>query len=211
MEIIPIKYAESMLPESMMFQNGNPQKQYPIVFLIYLIKTDDKNILIDAGCETMPRFEMRNFIGSVKALENAGVATDDITDIVLTHAHHDHIECVKYFPNALIHIQNAEYENEGKTYIPHDFKIHLFEEQFELSEGVKIIRIGGHTEGSCIVEVKKDDQTYVIAGDECYSRKCLTDKIVTGSSCCPQKSKEFIKKYGKEDYKVLLCHEEGEI
>lgn len=206
MEILPLKYAESTLPESMIFSGSTSDKKYNIVFLIYLIKNGDRLILVDAGCETMPGFVMRDFIGPVAALRNIGISADEITDVIITHSHHDHIECVKYFKNATIHIQKDEYEL-GKSYIPEGFNANLFSEEFIICEVIKIIKIGGHSPGSCIVEIKADDKLYVISGDECYLRKCLTDKIPTGSCVDKKKSEEFIKKYSDLKYTVLLCHD----
>ena len=203
MEIIPIEYGESVLPESMIFEGGDKNKTRDIVFKIYLIKAEDKLILADAGCETMPGFEMRDFTGTVGALKKINISPDEITDVVITHAHHDHIECVKYFKNAVIHIQKDEYEA-GRKYIPDDFKINIFEDEFSVCDDVKIIKIGGHSKGSCIVEINNN----IIAGDECYMRECLTRKIPTGACYDAEKSREFIRKYSDEKYTVLLCHDE---
>lgn len=49
--------------------------------MIYLIRTTDRNILVDAGCVTMPGFVMEDFIGPVVALERMGVSTDKISRI----------------------------------------------------------------------------------------------------------------------------------
>lgn len=209
-KIIPVKYAESTLPESMVFCNGDKNKLFPIVFLVYLIITDKKTILVDAGCETMPGFVMKKFIGPINALGRVGIQTSEITDVIITHAHHDHIECVKYFENAVLHIQKEEYLN-GKKYIPDDALINVFENECKITDDVKVIKIGGHSVGSCVVEVDKDEFIYVIAGDECYSRKCIENHIVTGSSYCIEKSTAFLEKYDKEKYKILCCHEDGEI
>ena len=102
-EIIPINYGKSVLPESMIFENGAENKLHPIIFRIYLLKTENRLILVDAGCETMPDFDMRDFIGPINALKNIGITPDEITDVIITHAHHDHIECAKYFKNAVIY------------------------------------------------------------------------------------------------------------
>ena len=91
MEIIPVKYGESVLSEEMIFTNGDKEKVCEIVFKVYLIKTDEKLILVDAGCETMPGFVMKNFTGTVKVLENINISFEEITDVIITHAHHDHI------------------------------------------------------------------------------------------------------------------------
>lgn len=205
-EIIPVEYGNSVLPESMIFQNGAEDKVRPIVFMVYLIKAENKMILVDAGCVTMPGFDMKNFIGPVKALENMGVSAEDITDVIITHAHHDHIECVSEFKNAKIHIQEDEYES-GKHYFKDGMNISLFDEESYVLPNVKAVKIGGHSKGSCIVEITDNDEIYVIAGDECYSYACLNEGIPTGSSYCLKKSKEFIDKYRCEKYNVLLCHE----
>ncbi len=207
MEIIPVEYGKSVLPESMAYINGDKEKNCEIVFKVYLIKTDNKLILTDAGCETMPGFIMKDFLGTVKALENKNVLPDTITDVIITHAHHDHIECVKYFKNAVIHIQKDEYES-GKEYIPEDFTVNVFDNEFHVCDGVKIIKIGGHSKGSCIVEISKNGEIYVVAGDECYLRGCLTKKIPTGSFVNQKASEDFIRKYSDSKYTVLLCHDE---
>ena len=206
LEIIPIEYGKSILPESMIFQGGAEDKFRPIVFMIYLIKTEKQLILVDAGCETMPGFDMRDFIGPVKALEKIDIKPEDITDVIITHAHHDHIECVSRFKNAVIYIQHDEYES-GKGYLAEGMNIKLFDDEIQVSDSVKAVKIGGHSKGSCIVEVTDDKKTYIISGDECYLRECLDKKIPTGTSYCPEKSRKFIEKYSSGEYTVLLCHD----
>lgn len=205
-EIIPIEYGRSVLPESMIFQNGAEEKFRPIVFMIYLIKTQNRLILADAGCETMPGFDMRDFIGPIKSLENLNIRPEDITDVIITHAHHDHIECVKYFKNASIYIQRDEYKN-GRNYFSDGMEIKLFDEEVEICPNVKAVKIGGHSKGSCIVEISDREKKYIIAGDECYMKECLEKQILTGVSYCLQNSREFIEKYGSGEYTVLLCHD----
>lgn len=206
-DIIPIDYGKSVLPESWIFENGAENKLRPIVFRVYLIKTENRLILADAGCETMPGFVMTDFIGPVKALRNIGVKADEITDLMITHAHHDHIECAKYFKNAVIYIQKDEYEA-GKGYLPENLNILTFDEEMQICDGIKAVKIGGHSKGSSIVEITDSGKKYIIAGDECYKGDCLTKQIPTGSSYNPEKSRDFVKKYGNGEYTVLLCHDE---
>lgn len=207
MEIIPVIYAHSYLPEDQIFIRGDKSKIRPIIFQVYLIKSDGRTILVDAGCETMPGFDMKNFIGTVKALKNTGTEVSDITDVIITHAHHDHIECVKYFSKAVIHIQKEEF-SVGKKYIPDSFKVNTFDDEFSVCDNVKVIKIGGHSQGSCVVEIENNGKIYVIAGDECYLRECLDKKIPTGNSYNLENSRNFIEKYSTENYVVFLCHDE---
>lgn len=206
-DIIPVEYGKSVLPESMIFENGAENKFRPIIFRVYLIRTENRLILVDAGCETMPGFDMTDFIGPIKALQNIGISPEKITDLIITHAHHDHIECVKYFKNAALYIQKDEYES-GKSYLAENLNIRTFDEEMTICDGIKAVKIGGHSKGSSIVEITDSDKKYIIAGDECYMRDCLTKQIPTGASYNPEKSRDFVKKYGNGEYTVLLCHDE---
>ena len=206
-DIIPIDYGKSVLPESWIFENGAENKFRPIVFRVYLIRAENRLILVDAGCETMPGFVMTDFIGTVKALNNIGISPEEITDLIITHAHHDHIECAKYFKNAVTYIQKDEYEA-GKGYLAENLNIRTNDEEMQICDGIKAVKIGGHSKGSSIVEITDADKKYINAGDECYMRDCLAKQIATGVSYNPEKSRAFIKKYGAGEYTVFLCHEE---
>lgn len=206
-------YGESTLPESMVKEGGEPNRRFPIVFALFHIRIGQRQILIDAGCDTMPGFEMKNFISPPAALEKIGVRADDITDIIITHAHHDHIDGVRHFKNAVVYIQEDEY-GEGRSYIPDDMRVHTFSEQCDVC-GITVLRIGGHSIGSCIARLIKNGRTYVFCGDECYLRMCLEKQIPTGSSYCPEKSRLFVKTYGGAEYVTVLSHDpelhDGEI
>lgn len=206
-EIVPVVYGRSVMPESMIFPGGAKDRFRPIVFMIYLIRIGKRLILADAGCETMPDFDMTDFIGPVRALAQLHIAPGDITDVVITHAHHDHIESVKYFTNAAIYIQQDEYEN-GKAYFTPALRVNTFDGGLDLGDGVRVVKIGGHSVGSCVVEITAGDKTYVIAGDECYQRECLDRRIPTASAFDSEKSREFINKYSSGKYTVLLCHDQ---
>lgn len=202
-----IKYADTFLGEDQIFKGGNPAVKLPIVFGIYLIRADERLILVDAGCVTMPGFDMRNFITPAEALRRqTGISAEDITDIIITHSHHDHIEAVRLFKNAVIHINSKEYEA-GKAHIPSGAAVNLISGEAELFDGIKVVEIGGHSAGSSVVEAELNGKTYVICGDECYSRKNLTEKIVTGCSVNFEKSEAFIQKYSDSKYTALLLHD----
>ncbi len=204
MEVYCLKYAESYLPESCVFDGGSSEKAIPIAFVIYLIKDGDRNILVDAGCDTMPGFEMKKYYSPAFILRKMDLLPDDITDVVITHSHHDHIEAVKHFENAILHITKKEYEN-SKSYIPNDMKLNVFDEEYELGN-IKIIKCGGHSEGSAIVEIKAD-ALHILAGDECYTNVNIKDKICTGSYFNKEKSLEFVRKYSDGKYNVHTCHD----
>lgn len=202
MKITAIKYGESVYGEDHIFKGGSRDRLLPISFVIYLIQTGDRKILIDAGCDDGAGFEMSVFRRPSELLEEYGVRTGEISDLVLTHAHHDHAQAAMHYKNATVHIQTSEY-SPARKYIPDGFNIHLFDEIFDLTDEITVKKIGGHTRGSCIVLAG----SYVLCGDECYYKRCLTDAIPTGSSWNEEKSAGFIEQYRSEKYIPLLFHD----
>lgn len=202
MNITALKYGESVFGENYIFQGGSRERQLPISFVIYLIRTEDRNILVDAGCDDGAGFEMSVFQKPVELVRECGLAPEDITDVVITHAHHDHVEAVRHYSRATIHIQREEY-GAAKKYIPPTFRIHLIEDEYALTERVTVKKIGGHSIGSCIVLA----DSYVLCGDECYYEQCLSQQILTGASCNKEKSRAFLNEYRKSKYIPLLFHD----
>lgn len=205
-EIIPVEYGKSVFGEDMIFLGGDSEKKLPIVFMVYLLKVDSRLILVDAGCETMSGFDMQDFSGPIKALGAIGVSPEDITDVIVTHSHHDHIECVKYYTNADIYIQRDEYEL-GKGYFLKKNRVRLFDDTVQIVPGVTVVKIAGHSCGSCIVELDDGGKKCIIAGDELYSRRSVTDGVPPGAPLHPENTKKFMEKYCTGDYTVLLCHD----
>ena len=206
LELFCLKYAETFLPKSMIFDNDGDSVKLPITLAIYLIKTGDRNILVDAGCDTMPGFIMKKRYSPAFVVRCADVSPDDITDVIITHSHHDHIEALSHFRNASVCITKNEFEN-GKFYIPKDLKVNLFDGEFLLTPQIKIIEIGGHSKGSAIVEIKADDITHVLVGDECYTNANIDKKICTGVYTNHEKTMAFIEKYSSKKYLVHTCHD----
>jgi len=85
-----------------------------INFMVWLIKgSNGKNILVDSGfLNDIPDaadFNIVNYQRPDSALMKLGVKPTDVTDIILSHPHWDHIDGVGLFPNAHIWIQKEDY------------------------------------------------------------------------------------------------------
>ena len=204
MKIIALKYGESVFGENYIFKGGRKEVCLPISFTVYLIRTEGKNILVDAGCDDGAGFPMSVFKNPVEVLAECGLSPEEVTHVVLTHRHHDHVEAVGHYRNAVIHIQEEEYPS-AKKYIPDGLPVELFREECAVAPGVTVKRIGGHTCGSSVVLAGK----YVLCGDECYHQRCLTEQICTGASKDEEKSLAFLREYSKEAYVPLLFHDPG--
>lgn len=207
-ELFCIKYADSTLRENLAFLGGSADKKIPITFCVYLIKVGGRNILVDAGCDNMPGFVMRNFFSPAFLLRQFDVTADEIDDVIITHAHHDHIEAVNHFKNATVHITNTEYQR-AKSYISDDMTVHAFDGECLVASGVRVLEWKGHSKGSAIVLLLLDDFTVVLCGDECYTNENIEKRIPTGTFFDKKKARKFVQEFSKDEYVVHTCHDKS--
>lgn len=205
-----LKSFDSYLSECAVFAGGKQDKMVPIIFGFFCLKTEKKTILVDASCDTMGGFAMIDYKSPADSVRECGITPEEVTDIIITHADHDHIDGVHHFPNATVHIQLDEYARSGRHYIPSNMKVQTFESETQIDDDIKVVRIGGHQIGSCVVEFIYHGEQYVIAGDECYTYYNIEKHIPTASSHNLDNSRKFIEKYANGKWKVLLMHEKME-
>jgi glyoxylase-like metal-dependent hydrolase (beta-lactamase superfamily II) len=93
--------------------DGTKTDSVKIDFMVWLIKGAGKNILVDAGfLKDIPEgkdFEIVNYTRPDSALAKVALKPEDITDIILTHPHWDHIDGITLFPKAHIWMQKDDY------------------------------------------------------------------------------------------------------
>ncbi len=87
-----------------------------VPFSFVLAKNGDRYVLLDCGfmndgggAEMAIRFDVPWWISPLRMLDEFGVRPADVTDIVLSHAHFDHMGSIAEFPKARLHIQKREY------------------------------------------------------------------------------------------------------
>ena len=84
-----------------------------ICYMIYLLKGNNgRTILVDAGfTETPAMYNMHafNYIRPDSMLRKINIDPKDITDLIVTHPHWDHIDGIGLFPNAHIWIQKEDF------------------------------------------------------------------------------------------------------
>ena len=162
-----------------------------------LISRGDTHILVDAGIST------RRITTALAAL---GLRMADVDGILLTHAHHDHIDALRYYPQADIWLQQAELAA-AQPYLPSNSRPHLFDAGAIICPHVEVRHIGGHSAGSSVLLLSVPQGDYVLCGDECYTRENLLKKIPTGSSLHPAKSTAFVETYSDARYRTVLFHD----
>lgn len=155
----------------------------------FLLKVGDKLVLVDAGAGTFFGPTLNKLQASMKA---AGYAPDQVTDIVITHLHADHVgglvngEAIQ-FPNATVHVDKADMDHWLDTAkmeaAPKDAqgffkmaqaslnpyvkagKVKAFTGATEIVPGVRTQPTHGHTPGHSFYVLESKGQKMVFWGD----------------------------------------------
>jgi glyoxylase-like metal-dependent hydrolase (beta-lactamase superfamily II) len=81
-----------------------------VAYMIWLLKKPDgKKILVDAGFIDSTK-KCPNYIRPDSALLSINISPQDISDIILTHPHNDHIGGINLFPNARIWMNQDDFD-----------------------------------------------------------------------------------------------------
>lgn len=83
-----------------------------LAMVVWLIRGGGHNILFDSGYHRdtfLKYFPSTGYLRPDEAVKLAGVQPEEITDIVISHAHWDHLGGIDLFPKAKVWIQKEEY------------------------------------------------------------------------------------------------------
>jgi glyoxylase-like metal-dependent hydrolase (beta-lactamase superfamily II) len=195
-KVYAIRFASMAHPTaiSMWADKGPDKDSVKIDFSIWLIRGDNgKNVLVDAGFQNdigeAKEFEVVNFVRPDSVLAKLGLKAVDITDIVLSHPHWDHIDGVGLFPNAHVWIQKEDYnyfvgaawasdstsggfdKRDVLTMVELNMagKVTLVDgDNKEIIPGITVFTGSRHTFNSQYVLVRSGDKKIIIASDNIW-------------------------------------------
>jgi glyoxylase-like metal-dependent hydrolase (beta-lactamase superfamily II) len=108
-----IRYASmDNIPLSQLVMGLSSDEKVTTAMMIWLIKGNGHAILFDSGFhhDTFSKsFPLKEYMRPDEAVKLAGEEPDQITDIVISHAHWDHMGGLDLFPHAQVWIQAEEY------------------------------------------------------------------------------------------------------
>src|ERR1700756_2195446 len=108
-----IRYADSPGISVADLVMGAPKdEKTDIVFVIWLIRGGGHNILFDSGFHRERWFKawpIKSYLRPDEAVKLAGLQPEEITDVVISHAHWDHMGGIDLFPKAAVWIQREEF------------------------------------------------------------------------------------------------------
>jgi len=190
-EVIAVSYGHSDFNEAKLFKNGNRKASHPFEWMFWVIKNDDRIIIVDTGFEDqelISKWGITDYKSPLKKLKKLNINPEDVSGIILTHAHWDHVGLVDKFPNANIYMQKDEYSlalsllndsipyrkgmywNDIKKLInaEKESRLVLVNQYSNPFEGIEIFKGGSHTEGSQYITVETAIGKVVLAGDATY-------------------------------------------
>lgn len=100
------------VPVAELVMGGPKDVKIDIADAIWLIQGGGHTILFDSGYHRdtfAKRFPTNDYLRPDEAVKLAGVQPEQVTDIVISHAHWDHIGGIDLFPKAQVWIQAEEY------------------------------------------------------------------------------------------------------
>lgn len=89
-----------------------PSEKIDSIYAMWLIRGAGRNILFDSGFHRERWFKewtIKDYLRPDEAVKLASVQPEEITDIVISHAHWDHLGGIDLFPKATVWIQKEEF------------------------------------------------------------------------------------------------------
>ncbi len=190
-EVYAIRYGTLRnFPVASLVAGADTSRRMDIALMVWLIKRPDgRMILVDAGFyrdKFIQRWKPADYITPSDAVRAAGVRPEDITDVIVSHVHWDHMDGADLFPNAYVWIQRDEYghhvDDRGRSLNPavdsldaamlvelkHNGRVHMVNGDREIIPGVRVHTGGKHTFASQYVSIATTQGTVVIASDNAY-------------------------------------------
>ena len=104
-------------PLANLVKGADPKRKIDLAMTFWVLKDPGgRTVLVDAGFYR-ERDSSRSYRGSPnslgrdRAVGRLGIKPDEVTDVILTHMHSDHVDGVDLFPKARIWIQKEEFDH----------------------------------------------------------------------------------------------------
>jgi glyoxylase-like metal-dependent hydrolase (beta-lactamase superfamily II) len=180
----------AQFPVASLVAGAEPARRMDIALMVWLIRAPSRNVLMDAGFyreKFITRWKPVDYVRPSTAVERLGVRAEQVTDIIVSHVHWDHLDGADLFPNARIWIQRAEYEHHidsaGRPRrstidsldarmladLHRAGRVQLVDgDSVEILPGIRVFTGGKHTFASQFATVQTTSGTVVLASDNAY-------------------------------------------
>lgn len=187
---------------------------------VLLLQAGDRLVLFDTGTGGAPLFG--DLPGKlISNFERLGINPHAVTDVILTHAHPDHIwgmtdqSETEHFPNAQVHIHETDYEffvdpaNDSHSLLGPFMpacrreleiakgRLNLLKDGQEVLPGITTMFAPGHTPGHTIFGIQSGNKSMILTADLAHHHAIFTKypDIQFGFDTDPQQMVETRSRY----------------
>lgn len=218
-------YGSSKFPENYAFKDGRKDATVPLAWSFYIAQAGTGEItLIDTGFsspETARQWHVTHTRTPAQLLADLHITPEQVTRILITHIHFDHLSDLPLYPRAQVIISRRDRDDYvsqkplgGVTYDPRIVAVladpartHVIDTREALPGGLDFEVIGGHTAGSAIVHLQHHGVHHVLVGDECYLCANATQQRPIGRTVDLTRNLALLHRLAAPDLVILPCHD----
>jgi len=191
-QVFSIKYADRNTRTRLdsFILADNHDTPHEMDYYMWLLRRGEEVILVDTGYDDAEAQSRGRPIrlDPVAALKPFDLCPEDIDQVIVTHLHYDHAGGLHLFPNATLHLQQAEMAYATGACMCHDIlrapytadhiceaikrlyagKVVFHAGDAQVAEGVTVHCIGGHSRGLQAVRVQTQAGQLVLASDAAH-------------------------------------------
>ena len=191
-EVYAVRYAIlAQFPLAALVAGADTGRRIDGAFMVWLARgAGGRIVLLDAGFyrdKFMASWKPVDYVRPSLAIGRLGVRPEDVTDVILSHVHWDHLDGADLFPRARFWIQREEYEyHVDSAGRPRSSTIDSLDaamlaglrragrvelvagDSVEILPGVRVFTGGKHTFASQYAAVATSSGTVVLASDNAY-------------------------------------------
>jgi len=204
-------------------------KTAPFAWSAWLVRGAERTVLVDTGFDDKAlakQWGLENYRTVPEGLAGLKLTPEQITDVVLTHAHWDHIGNVTPYQRARVWIQEREYRWASKLVSPErpsrggirlvdlqildgllaEGRLNLVAKGATIAPGIVLHDGGGHTEAIQWVEICTGGPvgTVVLASDTAYLYENVERVVPTGSTTKPERDRSALQQMRKTASRPVL-------
>lgn len=205
--------------EGVLFRGGEKQRTRPINCYAYLLEGNGRKVLIDTGVKDMDAvnwtkrgagtWRREDGDADLEAhLRGLGIRPEEITHVILTHAHYDHISAVSCMKNAQIFLSEAEWtslfaeENpmgpvlkEVREFLLQQQergKVCLTQDGSIVAEDIVLHVFPGHSPGSQMAEAQTQFGPTLFTGDAVFLLANVEENCPIGFCAIPEGAEQAL-------------------
>lgn len=203
-QVVIVKYGTRVTKRSDVYLNyqlyGEQDESIQMDYFFWVLRNAERTIVVDTGfsAEGGAARGRTTLVPPAEAFCHLGIDPASRMQVIVTHAHYDHIGNLGLFTAADVYINERELrfwssrhaerklfhhsvedaELAGLADADRAGRVRAFGDQVTVAPGVEVIRMGGHTPGQSVVKVRTSDGVVLLASDAMhYEEELATDLL----------------------------------